>query len=44
MKAQQQPMEKKISVRLTEKQQKKLLKDAKAHNMNCAEYIRAMIL
>lgn len=37
-------LSKKVSARLTEKQYKMILKNAKASKMNIADYIRACIL
>jgi len=39
-----QVMTSKVTVRMTDKQLKTLRKQAKQHNMNVAEYVRASVL
>jgi uncharacterized protein (DUF1778 family) len=41
---QTETLSKKVSARLTEKQYKSIIKNAKASKMNVADYIRACIL
>ncbi len=44
MKEKVESMTKKVSVRLTEKQYKAVVKNAKANKMSIAEYLRACML